>query len=922
MSCKHKRGICQLCEICPLCLSPGCTNLRHQRPDKILTDRKEALKVARIEVHTPREARQTAFQGSMDVDKLMDKQLPSDAEALHATLAPAPSAFEILIAKAGLVGVQLSVWTRENFRPLTLEDISVRGLCCVQEAITHLSDFVNKCAALFARGPEAATAPVNRPFRTKHDERDHELELTLVNAFFRSTDAIERRTLFAILAKPYNFRRSKVLKQIAKTVKQRISPNPDFVPIALGDVGDESDDEGDDNDGDGDDEDDDEPGAAQLNRALAWFSSRNKMRRAQADYDCVDAGKPLSECFAAARVKKETILAIMDAIISCSQGATNGKTRTAIVGPLSVLNMPIAMVTISKSAAFEELKKRGMPGGRTVFDVLWNALVKRQDEQGALSQQFVNALDAVNALYNMLESAAEIFARLKSAEAAQALDGEFTNAGVTFLRLKEMSRECENFIRFGIKVHLYKGCDTCDGNPLHCAAHACACPCSNAHDKHECTACANFSQLAYLAKALFNGTRAVLLQHGCLEVGSDDEKALDSMASSSLHISEVVFAYHAHMARGLWQNKAISLLESSITSTHGLISLDHKMKTIPRARDESSAAWFGKSGMVLLGFCALYRDDEGAIVVSYLDVVFESRVQDATQTSKGLECIIQLVHERLPAIKSVTFVSDNGPAISASENIQYVASRNIDKWDVDMFVAKWVYHEPGHGKTHLDSHFSFVTILFNRFVLDKGALSSPRDMFEALRDRGGIKNSSAALVDDSENVAGKVPKEPTPGVQKAREIVFGEDGSVSMRAFSARPGFLKTHKYTTKAPKKQFVVKEKFFGQHKARDERVDTKAPRSHEPAIVGDVSCASSLMRLIADCLLQYAHQSTLGAPLTTFSLSDAFAQANEVRTACRQRYLTTGWANDVRIRLLICRPAWWPSWRRCTMTATHRP
>jgi hypothetical protein len=461
-----------------------------------------------------------------------------------------------------------------------------------------------------------------------------------------------------------------------------------------------------------------------------------------------------------------------------------------------------------------------------------------------------------------------------------------------------VSKECENFIRFGLKVHLYKGCDVCDGNPLHCAAYSCACPCDNAHDKHDCTACANFSQLPFLAKALFNGARNALLQRGCLDVDSDEDKALQSMAMSAAHIAQVLFAYHAHMARGLWQNKAISLLESTITTTHCLISLDHKMKTIPRARDESAAAWFGKSGMVLLGFCVLYRDDQGDVIVSYLDVVFESRTQDAAQTSKGLECIIQLVHERRPGITHVTFVSDNGPAISASENIHYVASRNVDRWGADVFVAKWVYHEPGHGKTHLDSHFSFVTILFSRFVLDKGALSSPRDMFEALKDRGGICNSSAALVDDKEDAtAAKAPKTPTPGVQKAREIIFGEDDTVSMRAFSARPGFMRTHKYTTKASTKQFVVSGKFFGEHKARDGRSDTKEHRSHEPAITGDVSRAPPLMKLIAECLLDYAHQSTLGAPLTTFSLPDTFAQADEVRTACRQRYLTAGWANEVK-------------------------
>ncbi len=81
------------------------------------------------------------------------------------------------------------------------------------------------------------------------------------------------------------------------------------------------------------------------------------------------------------------------------------------------------------------------------------------------------------------------------------------------------------------------------------------------------------------------------------------------------------------------------------------------------------------------------------------------------------------------------------------DNIAYIHYLNKELALLGFTVVVWIYIEAQTGKGRLDTHFSFVNILFRSYLESGKDIKTVQDMYAALCHNGGLMGSMAVLVD-------------------------------------------------------------------------------------------------------------------------------------------------------------------------------
>jgi hypothetical protein len=398
-------------------------------------------------------------------------------------------------------------------------------------------------------------------------------------------------------------------------------------------------------------------------------------------------------------------------------------------------------------------------------------------------------------------------------------------ADVLRIKLSEHVEHSQH-LRYKLRTHVLVQHGQCDGDAMHCGAHGIGGDCPTQQHRLSCSACKLYIALPSLFKLYANAVANDLKRLGesLPAVSAErqhilaDAAEVSSMLSVIRYLSRTFYLFQQHVVRGYWQGQKIKDMFNSLTTSEVAIIVDHKQKVLPQSFRESSVEHYGKAGMSLLGAAVRFRlsnDNGAAVQTCFYDVVCEDNKQDTEQVQAIISCLVKVITQDFPGVQTIKLVSDNGTAFSSGENMQYIWSMNKINWGIDsnnraIRVSDWFFYEAQCGKTILDTHFSFVGIILNRYARSGSAVSNTLDIYNALAMDNGIANSSALLIGITRPPPAReaVTAFKLNGIQKIHEIRFVEAGIETLDQTGARA--VDRHKFTTTVAPMAYEIKQNF----------------------------------------------------------------------------------------------------------------
>jgi hypothetical protein len=208
------------------------------------------------------------------------------------------------------------------------------------------------------------------------------------------------------------------------------------------------------------------------------------------------------------------------------------------------------------------------------------------------------------------------------------------------------------------------------------------------------------------------------------------------------HCLEKVIIYMGHALRCRVQQIRIKQIMSQSKGKTVVLTLDYMMKLEEQRARESSREHYGKRGIVVHGALVKYMNSDGSY---FKRVYMMSPEGDGTQDAKAalanLDVLCYAIKEEscMNLIENIVVLSDNAGTYSA--NIFNVASFDIVK-SHGLTLLGIIHNEAQDGKTELDSSFFHFKNQINKYVIgNKTSVLTPSDMAEAMKYKGGLKNS-------------------------------------------------------------------------------------------------------------------------------------------------------------------------------------
>lgn len=853
---KHKCKNCPECQKCQSCWVPppapgvpGCY-LKHvgHSSARALNKHREALRIARdgAPAGPAASVRRLHEPGSLN-EEVLATPITEAIEMAE----EGEGAFEAVIEAYGVehvvterLGNRKSLLTTESLEQPRLQD----NACALIDAV------VDRLTADMCDSVEASDKLRSIYFESKNpaDERD-KLASILADLFVRSDpdDKLLRRHYFAILNA--SFSQASLQKLLNAALDRGFADKP-FIQSRRGHwykvrTSPESDEE----DGDADDVEEHQQisqgaednemskklvsGEDELAAFARWPRSKTKVAMARSDFERLAKQQQLLPKWSRSRVAATSVRATYRWLQDHSLGWKGGKTQSVAVGEATLSNTPYLAMALDFSncfAAYEKDAERngGMINGakkvgRTTLRLMFEASTKPIIEKHALSYYFTDGLDALEWIESMLTRIEEIVTLVDRAE-NPSFWVEMDEIGMSFAQIQELHKGMVSHLKYGMKGCITLGEDACDGNSLHCARFAVGAHCSKNHSiTSDCVHCLNFVGYFIFCRQLFNSVHCIL-ERGS-EVALDDKKEslkqadleVRSMLETLKYCGKSLNLFHRHVFRGVWQTQAFRTLLDEVSPGTAVIVIDHKQKIEPVNFRESSAQYYGKKGISLLGAAVIWRTEtKGQLFTHYIDTIICQNKQDAYQVQAVIENILLTLQGVMSGIKDVVFVSDNGAALSNKQNLVYIWSRNSNKWNIDVTVSRWLFFESQCGKTILDTHFSFVGMAIRSFARTTRPVSTPQDVYDACINDGGIEATSTVLLDlqrddgaegcadgadaDAPEDSGKATS--VSGIRRTHDVFFLQEGfdlydfSDAPKASTVKPGDhekMPKHTFTT-----------------------------------------------------------------------------------------------------------------------------
>ena len=148
--------------------------------------------------------------------------------------------------------------------------------------------------------------------------------------------------------------------------------------------------------------------------------------------------------------------------------------------------------------------------------------------------------------------------------------------------------------------------------------------------------------------------------------------------------------------------------------------IDHKQKILPMMLREGMIQYFGKRGISLLGAMLVrkvVRDgNAGFEYVFYDTLVKHYNTQDTTQVSDAFDILVERIKADFPELTDIIVQSENASCLASHNKIPYVhfANKSTGKYGINGVLVKiWLHTEAQTGRGRLDTHLSYVNIIFS-----------------------------------------------------------------------------------------------------------------------------------------------------------------------------------------------------------------
>lgn len=255
---------------------------------------------------------------------------------------------------------------------------------------------------------------------------------------------------------------------------------------------------------------------------------------------------------------------------------------------------------------------------------------------------------------------------------------------------------------------------------------------------------------------------------------------IESLVRAAKRASATLIYYAAHRMRATHQTRSVQDLISNLPENEFVIITDFKNKVLPQKSIESQVDYFGKKGMSLLGFYVLQRVGLN-LVPAYVDMVLDLSQQGTAMVQSCVRLLLLHLVGKHGSL-SAYFVSDNATCYNSMENVPFITEMQGVNWGIPLTkgtctLRSWTFFEPQTGKSQCDTHFSYVGNALRSFVNAGHDMTTPRDIFDALKEYP-IANATILLVKVvlPEQAGNKKKKFPVDGSQRMSEIKYSNDG--------------------------------------------------------------------------------------------------------------------------------------------------
>jgi hypothetical protein len=448
-----------------------------------------------------------------------------------------------------------------------------------------------------------------------------------------------------------------------------------------------------------------------------------------------------------------------------------GKIRNFRIDGQIIRNLPVFVRNGPKERCFDMYKatltaKQLTPMGRDLFYRVLNALTMTGVSNAALSYYYVNHIDLVAELREMMASIAE-----RVSEHTAALRTAIEDLG---LKLK--------FATYYLKYSLQYEMVESGTDGWLCATFALGGVCDHTHtfdDKaplsQVLTIDTSIHELAKTLRGIPSSQRE--------NVTEDEIESIDRMAELT---HKEFFHYAKHLVRDWWQSKYINEKKLALGANEAMLIIDHKQKILPKRQNEAQSEYFGKAGMSLCGAMLIFKNDAGEFEHLFYDVIMKNvNSQRAEDLLPVLEVVLREI-KKSTNITHVSLVSDNASAFTSYGHIPFVYAVNCS--DDFCSIKRWIFNEPQCGKSMLDTHFAFVNIQLKRALLDEKDYTNQIELYEALSHDGGIRGTTVLLVSElvivtnvAQSCSQLIKKVKLDiGVRSAHEFDFTTPGKITI----------------------------------------------------------------------------------------------------------------------------------------------
>jgi hypothetical protein len=455
---------------------------------------------------------------------------------------------------------------------------------------------------------------------------------------------------------------------------------------------------------------------AKYKELIDIVGGKNSFEKGKRDFEELVNDRPLKKRANVCKIPDEELKKAGEFVLSYCN-IIPSKFRTAKVGNTQIQNVPLMTRSIDLQRMFSRFKDSGGKVGKRSFNMIANAISKEAEISTCVDYRVTDICEHFQNLSNAITRIG-------------------FGSPTELSHLTKLLKAAEVFILHDFFGHIHEKCDK-NQQKIHCMRYAVGLSCECLNNEKCCIDCTVIRILPfYLRDFLTNLIKAE--PHPNYKMNQNLEDIIKVLGFTFQQIVGMM----AHQLRRKVQMIRMSEIRKSLGQNKCYIILDFAQKIIPSRNCESSASYYGKSGMTYFG-AAIFLPLVGNVFFDYL--ILESSSQTSLSVIPLLFVLLQDIYHHFPSIQYVQLQMDNANSFNSFLLFGFIWILNHLQ-SSHTRVSGIVFPEPQCGKTYLDTHFSYFKKAIRNELKSQGKkATTPFELFDIICSRP-IANSRISLV--------------------------------------------------------------------------------------------------------------------------------------------------------------------------------